>query len=373
MQLKRLPFIPNSQLLPFQAFDDLVVNYSQNFDFNSKDLIIVIDDHFGAISCNISDQNPDNQIFCLNDSKSSQSAIKKNMHANELKLPQFFHSWDKMNAQIDSGTYQKIFVFMPWAKTLHHWKYHIQKLSSLGKSHKNGTLHFVSGGMIKYYTHQYRDIVQAAFGNSDLSRITKKARLLTANWNSTSIETIDEIKSQFNEGKIDHASQILIKCLALPEIHQIVTELRDTQTVLDLGAGSGPLADAILSHTAAKFHLTDDSFNSIEIMDKKYATEVSSGKLKIYHADTFHHDHLKEKKFSLIISNPPYHQYFTLVPELLYLFIHEAIDHLEANGTFIWVTSTQFSPPRKMVGKYLEELGSFDGHTVWKYRKTLWG
>lgn len=111
-----------------------------------------------------------------------------------------------------------------------------------------------------------------------------------------------------------------------------VVDLNDSDRVLDLGCGYG-----VVGILAAKLVGTD---NVVMIDKDELAVQLSEKNarlndldgLKIYKSDGF--SDLKEKDFTLILSNPPYHTDFSVAKE----FIEKGFNRLSIGGKMFMVT-----------------------------------
>lgn len=231
--------------------------------------------------------------------------------------------------------------------------------------------------MLKHYSYQYRDILSSYGLETDLSRITKKARILSAIFpkdRTVVLQKIQELrrlqKSQgdilFNQGKVDQASQLLIQSLdKLP-----VMESKQFK-IADLGAGSGALGFAAFERFGGTVDFIEDSSLSCEQLKTSIEEHSTPQAFKLYQANLFELEALETSKYDFIISNPPYHQYHTLTPSLVTWFIKDALDHLTPKGQLVWVTSEKINPPHFLNGKgyVVESLAIAKGHQVWWLKK----
>ena len=71
----------NRSLQAWDAADEYIVSYLEQQGLNnSKQKILIFNDNFGAIACNLTDH----QVFCVNDSFLSHQGIELNLEQNGL-------------------------------------------------------------------------------------------------------------------------------------------------------------------------------------------------------------------------------------------------------------------------------------------------
>lgn len=111
-----------------------------------------------------------------------------------------------------------------------------------------------------------------------------------------------------------------------------IVEFQEGDKVLDLGCGYG-----IVGIVAAKFLGTgnvvmiDKDFTAVELSKKNAVLNNVDG-IKIIQSDGF--KGLDEKDFSIILSNPPYHDDFSVPKE----FIEKGFNRLKIGGRMFMVT-----------------------------------
>lgn len=375
LKLRRVPALPQKDLTPMQAADEILIQQFFDSEFSENTQVLIIEDHFGGITTSLIQKEVHvKRVKAFCDSKCSQEALEGNLYRNQLPKPKIVSHLDQVWEHLD--TRKPIVVLMRWTKALHTWKY----LSSIlfeKLCEFQSKVHFLSSGMLKHYSYQYRDILSSYGLETDLSRITKKARILSASFpkdRTVVLQKIQELrrlqKSQgdilFNQGKVDQASQLLIQSLEkLP-----VMESKQFK-IADLGAGSGALGFAAFEQFGGTVDFIEDSSLSCEQLKTSIEEHSNPQAFKLYQANLFELEALETSKYDFIISNPPYHQYHTLTPSLVTWFIKDALDHLTPKGQLVWVTSEKINPPHFLNGKgyVVESLAIAKGHQVWWLKK----
>lgn len=369
LKLRRVPQLPQDDLTATQAADDLLVERFFQLNPSSETQVLILEDHFGSITTQlVAQRHPVHLIHTLCDSMSSEEALKSNLYRNQLPAPTIDSELDKLLSKISLD--RPLIILTRWYKSLRLWKSQLQELRMSPLS--NTTITCLSAGMIKHYNYQYRDIAQEIFGNSDLSRIHKKARILSweieapaQSHNPQGQAKESKALAGFNQGKVDQASQLLIDHLA----EVVYPELPGRARIADLGAGTGALGRALFDHIPCRIDFIEDSQLSLNELQAQLNQDekMSLDDYRILRSNCFETQELEDSQYDLIISNPPYHQFHTLTPSLVSHFIKEALKHLKPQGTLIWVTSSKINPPHSIVrGKRpLSLLAEGHGHSAW--------
>lgn len=287
--IKRYPPTSNNSLQPWNASDELILEYlSETHPDNGK--IALVNDRFGFLASTLFKHKP----FSIIDYKSQQKSIEKNYANNSLVLKQknLFTPLDPL-PEIEIGV-----IKIP--KSLEAFEFQVQLLHQSLTS--NGTI--IAGFMTKYFTPQLLEISDKYFSSVEQSKAKKKARILILKGKKdTDVQLLtgdikykykvyNQYPGVFSSDHIDYGTQFLLDKLELKE---------SENTVLDLACGNGVIADHIVQQNSdIDIHLIDDSFLAVE-----------SSKMNINEEAAFHWDdtldELKDDFFDLIVSNPPFH------------------------------------------------------------------
>ncbi|MBN2615091.1 MAG: methyltransferase [Bacteroidales bacterium] len=86
----------------------------------------------------------------------------------------------------------------------------------------------------------------------------------------------------------------------------IWTELSNVKTVLDVGSGSGILSLLLASRAALHIDAVELDEDSCQEASRNFAEAKFTSELKVLHSDFNSFAQIAEKKYDLIISNPPF-------------------------------------------------------------------
>lgn len=287
--IKRYPSTTNRSLQPWNAADELMLDYVDSMAELPENLVL-FNDRFGFLATTLFSLKPISVV----DYKSHKKAIERNYTNNSLMLK----SKSVVSPFSELSSVDVAAIKIP--KSLEEFEFY------LAKAHHNldagGVV--ICGFMTKYFTKQWLEIADKYFKETEQSKAKKKARLLILKSPkdieqqefTNNIEFKDKVYHQyagvFSSDHIDYATQFFLEHLTIKE--------SDTK-ILDLASGNGVIADQIqLTKSGAVLSLIDDSFLAIESSKKNMtedATFVWNDNLESFSDGTF----------DLIVSNPPFH------------------------------------------------------------------
>jgi 16S rRNA (guanine1207-N2)-methyltransferase len=119
----------------------------------------------------------------------------------------------------------------------------------------------------------------------------------------------------FSTDRVDRGTEILIKnCL-----------IKDGSDILDLGCGIGVIGIAVKkAFPSCSVYMTDINKRAVKLA--KMNSELNDADVKIFQGNLY--EPVKEKKFDVILTNPPY----SAGRKLCYEIIEKSINHLLPNG-----------------------------------------
>ena len=320
-EIKRYPSTTNRSLQPWNAADELILEYISDLS-DEHESIALINDRFGFLATTLFKLQP----LSVVNYKSHQKAIERNYVSNSLVLKsRTIKTPLKSLPDTDIGV-----IKVP--KSLEAFEFYLQILHRSLKD--TGVI--VCGFMTKYFTPQLLEISSKYFEEIEQSKAKKKARLLILK-NRKEIEhqvvTIDikfgdkvykQYPGVFSSDHIDYATQFLLEHLTVKE---------SEKNILDLASGNGVIADHILHQQPnAEVHLVDDSYLAVE-----------SSKMNVNESAHFHwNDSLesfKDETLDLVVSNPPFHfEYETNIEVTIGLFT-QVQSCLKESGRFVLVAN----------------------------------
>ena len=153
----------------------------------------------------------------------------------------------------------------------------------------------------------------------------------------------------FAEGRLDTATQLLIKAILEPKV-------RSNTRVLDLGCGSGVLGLALKQQQPA-IRLTLADADHLAVAAAKRTTSISELGEEDVTVVASHGYSKLEGRFDLIVTNPPFHQGVQTNLEVPEMMIAGAPKHLRKGGQF-WLVANRTLPYEKMLQTHFKTVSA---------------
>lgn len=354
---KRYPFTTNKSLRAWSAGDEYLLKKMDEIDTDDKS-VAIFNDRFGFLSTTLHHLTP----LIIADRKSQVKSIEMNVTENNLTWnpDQCYSPLAELPGTIDIGV-----INVP--KTLDLFRLYLHQLSEALT--ENGIV-FCSF-MTRHFSPQMLSIAGEFFEDTDQSLAWKKSRVLVLQKKKSADRTaiLNTIPHTFADGhtqefkqyagvfssdNIDYATQFLIEHTKLND---------DDRSVLDVGAGNGIIARALQRQKPdTEIHLIDDSLLAIE-----------SSKLNLEPENTYFHwsdtlDDVTDKKFDLVVSNPPFHFGHEVNSEVAIDLFREAAGVLKTGGRFICVANQHlgYSTHLKKFFRNFEILSQTDKYILYQ-------
>jgi len=275
----------------WSAVDELIYN-DDLVKTKISNQTLIIHDLFGVIGTVFNEKNPKNIISYA----SQKTYLSENWLKNQLpSKPMIFNLLEKID-KLNNFSILKV------PKSLQLFEYYLNYICR----HSTEELEIVCGFMTKYFTPSLIDIALKYFDDATQSKAHKKARLMYLKKVKSKLPSFEptkhysykdkeykNLKGTFSDNRIDRATELLIKCLPIPE---------DGAIVVDLACGNGILGDQLLiKNSKINLHLVDDSYLAME-----------SAKMNVCGDNVCHHtsyrlDNLNIDNIDLVVCNPPFH------------------------------------------------------------------
>lgn len=293
----------NRSLQAWDAADEYILNYlAQEALTNSKKNILIFNDNFGALSCNLTNH----KLYCVNDSFLSHQGIAHNLEQNALSVSDvtFLNSLDELPKNIDLVLYK-----IPKSKGLL-----CQQLSNI-KQQLQDNIVFIAADRAKEIHSSTLKTFEQYLGTTKTSLAVKKARLVFSqldNKYATSATfptswplegtdfTLHNHANVYAREKLDIGARYFMK--NLPKIAA-------SSKVVDLGCGNGVIGLHVLSkQPEAHVHFIDESYMAIASaklnISENLPQVVDQCQFQVNDCLTS----IEGGSVDLILCNPPFHQ-----------------------------------------------------------------
>ncbi|MCR8921775.1 methyltransferase [Dasania sp. GY-MA-18] len=343
VQLQRLPLQHHQSLRAWDAADELLLKHiAQQQLAQPHSKVLVINDHFGALSVSLAAASIE-QLSHWGDSHISQLATAHNLKLNQLTTPIHYLS----SVQSLSDCYDLIVIKLP-------------KVSALLETQLNGLAaqltakgQIIAAGMCKHMPMSSYRIFERLVGPTTTSKAEKKARLIfpqavhqqaqplpyPITFTEPSLGlTLSNHANVFSKESLDIGARFFI---------QHFKQLPSAEHIIDLGCGNG-----VLGIMARRFMQQQGVNSQIHFVDESYMA-VASAQLNYQQAYhnldncSFHHSEclsqLADISADLILCNPPFHQQHTVGDYLAKRMFKHSYSSLKPQGQ-LWVVANKQLP-----------------------------
>ncbi|ASP46788.1 methyltransferase [Cognaticolwellia beringensis] len=293
----------NRSLQAWDAADEYIISYLEQQPLSdSKQKILIFNDNFGAIACNLTEH----QLYCVNDSFLSHQGIELNIEQNGLSNENItlLTSLDELPSDINIVLYK-----IPKGKGLL-----CQQLSKI-KQQLSKDVVFIASDRAKEIHSSTLKLFENYLGTTKTSLAVKKARLVfceldneqattanfTTSWPLENTDfTLHNHANVYAREKLDIGARYFME--NLPTIAA-------NKQVIDLGCGNGVIGLHVLSkQPEAQVHFIDESYMAIASA-KLNITENLPSTIEQCHFQV--NDCLTSVEggsVDFVLCNPPFHQ-----------------------------------------------------------------
>ena len=293
----------NRSLQAWDAADEYLLNYLQQEQLTaSKQKILIFNDNFGALSCNLSQH----ELYCVNDSFLSHQGIEYNLEQNGLPNDNLtlLTSLDKLPSDIDIVLYK-----IPKSKGLL-----CQQLSDI-KQQLSEEVIFIAGDRAKEIHSSTLKVFENYLGTTRTSLAVKKARLVFCQLDNSHAAsavfptswplentnfTLHNHANVYAREKLDIGARYFMQ--NLPNI------AANTQ-VIDLGCGNGVIGLTVLSKQPdAQVHFIDESYMAMASAQLNITENLPDAIEQCQFQVNDCLTSLEGGSVDVILCNPPFHQ-----------------------------------------------------------------
>lgn len=322
-QLERYPITIDKSLRAWSNAELLALDYVAK---NNTEGIHLFNDRFGVWNTVLEDRKP----ITVCTYASQRKAVLNNLQLNNFSIDVVFKTPldDLINVDL---------ALLKIPKSLELFELFLKQIHNSS----NKDTEVVCGFMLKYFSSSFLKIANLYFGEVVQTKAWKKARLLilkkpkkviiekplinTVLWKEKELQ---QYYGVFSGDKIDIGTRFLIENLKVNE-----NEIE----VLDLASGNGVLASEVIDlNSNARVTLIDD-FN-LAIASSKL--NIPKGRASFICAENLEN---LEKKFDLVVSNPPFHFEYENNIEISLSLFRGVKDCLKINGRFLLVANAHLN------------------------------
>jgi 23S rRNA (guanine1835-N2)-methyltransferase len=312
--LKRYPVKKNELLQAWDSADELILKHMKAQDLSGQ-RILIINDHFGALSCGLEGQD----CTTYTDSFVSTMAIR-------LNSAQRLQPLNGLKAL--TGLYDFVLIQLP--KNMSYFEDILCRLTH----HLHAQSQLICGSMVKHLAPTSFTLLQKYIGETTTSLAEKKARLVFARFEKTAVTSpypqsvkldgfdipFSNNSNLFSRDKLDIGSRFFLSHIPKGNF----------KTILDLGCANGVIGvKAKMLNPEAKIVFSDESAMAIESAQTNYQHHFKDQASYIW---TNCFEGQPRGAVDLVLCNPPFHQGTTIGDFIAQQMFQDAYDALKVGG-----------------------------------------
>ncbi|MGL0938304.1 methyltransferase [Vibrio vulnificus] len=324
LTLFRYPNNANETLQAWDAGDEYLINYVEELALDTPQNILILNDHFGALSCWFSAHH---QVTMMSDSFISQQGAKENLQRNQCRKV-------KLLTTLDAIPVETNLVLFQLPKNNRHLTWQLTQL----RKTLSPDVPVVAVNKAKEIHTSTLKLFEKYLGTTKTSLAWKKHRLVfcqadcaqmngispVTRWNVEEHKmTLNNLPNVYSGESLDLGARFMLEHIPQDE---------NLKHIIDLGCGNGVLSvKAAQLNPKAKFTLVDESYMAIESARLNLQENVTVSVDAEYIANNCL-DGFAGESADLILCNPPFHQQQAITDHIAWQMFCDAKRVLKRGG-----------------------------------------
>ncbi|MGR3063056.1 methyltransferase [Vibrio vulnificus] len=324
LTLFRYPNNANETLQAWDAGDEYLINYVEELALDTPQNILILNDHFGALSCWFSAHH---QVTMMSDSFISQQGAKENLQRNQCRKVKLLTTLDAIPVETNLVVFQ-----LP--KNNRHLTWQLTQL----RKTLSPDVPVVAVNKAKEIHTSTLKLFEKYLGTTKTSLAWKKHRLVfcqadcaqmngispVTRWNVEEHKmTLNNLPNVYSGESLDLGARFMLEHIPQDE---------NLKHIIDLGCGNGVLSvKAAQRNPKAKLTLVDESYMAIESARLNLQENVTVSVDAEYIANNCL-DGFAGESADLILCNPPFHQQQAITDHIAWQMFCDAKRVLKRGG-----------------------------------------
>ncbi|EPF7601933.1 methyltransferase [Vibrio vulnificus] len=324
LTLFRYPNNANETLQAWDAGDEYLINYVEELALDTPQNILILNDHFGALSCWFSAQH---QVTMMSDSFISQQGANENLQRNQCGEV-------KLLTTLDAIPVETNLVLFQLPKNNRHLTWQLTQL----RKTLSPDVPVVAVNKAKEIHTSTLKLFEKYLGTTKTSLAWKKHRLVfcqadcaqmndispVTRWNVEEHKmTLNNLPNVYSGESLDLGARFMLEHIPQDE---------NLTHIIDLGCGNGVLSvKAAQLNPKAKLTLVDESYMAIESARLNLQENVTVPIDAEYIANNCL-DGFAGESADLILCNPPFHQQQAITDHIAWQMFCDAKRVLKRGG-----------------------------------------
>ncbi|MEX0334571.1 methyltransferase [Vibrio tubiashii] len=327
LSLYRYPKRNNETLQAWDAGDEYLINHVEELELPSNQNILIINDHFGALSCWFSQRH---KVTLMSDSFISHQGANANLNANNCQTITYLTTMDKIPNDVDLVLFQ-----LPKSNR------HLVWLLSQLRDSLDSSVPVIAVNKAKEIHTSTLKLFEKYLGQTKTSLAWKKHRLVFSYANSsTPIEvspdtrwSVDSEQIELNNLPNVYSGESLD--LGARFMLEHLPQNPDLKHVLDLGCGNGVLSVKMGQlNPQIKLTCVDESFMAVESAQQNLIANLGKEREIDCIANNCL-DGMPAKDVDLVMCNPPFHQQQAITDHIAWQMFCDAKQILSVGGQLL--------------------------------------
>ncbi|MCO5786593.1 50S rRNA methyltransferase [Pseudomonas sp. G11-1] len=333
LRLDRYPPTRNPTLQPFDAADlYLLQEQARLSEGSATGSVLVVNDQFGTLACALALTGI--PVMSWGDSHLAERALQDNLRHNQLSA-QAVTFVDSQ--RLPNGPISHVLLRIP--KSLALLEDQLSRLRPL----LSADAVVIAGAMLKHLPPSAGDLLARYVGPYQASLAWKKARLLTARFDSDLTPAIPQLDTRyalpesgpqltnlpgvFSRDRLDIGTRVMLPC---------IPPTAGPARIVDLGCGNGALGiQAALLNSQAQLSFIDESYAAVTSARQNF-TAACPGRDACFTVSDGLVD-AEAASADLVLCNPPFHQQQVIGDEIALRLFQQSRTALAPNGALLVV------------------------------------
>ncbi len=326
-ELLRFPERNGETLQAWDAGDEYLINHVEEMSLPNGKHILILNDHFGALSCWFSQHH---RVTTMSDSFISHKGILTNLERNGCPEISLLKSHDEIPENVDL-----VLIQLPKSNRYLTWQL-AQLRASLASN-----VQVIAVNKAKEIHSSTLKIFEKYLGSTTTSLAWKKHRLIFSSPDCQPIHavdpitrweveqesiTLDNMANVYSGESLDLGARLML---------QHIPSDPNYQHIIDLGCGNGVLSvKAARLNPNAKITCVDESYMAVESARRNLKNNLDDdGHIECIANNCL--DDFAEQQASLILCNPPFHQQQAITDHIAWQMFCDAKQVLAKGGQLI--------------------------------------
>lgn len=320
----------NRSLQAWDATDEHLLNYcSENNLLASKKSVLIFNDSFGTIACNLVTYSETHTVFSVSDSYLAHQGCLHNLAMNDIEDTNvtLIDSMAELPENVDLILYR-----IPKSKALLS-----DQLAKIAEKYNDST-NFIAGAKAKDIHTSTLKVFEKYLGETKTSLAVKKSRLVFSSidksaaandscctWQLENADfTINNYAGVFSRESLDIGARFFL---------QHLPKIAPEQTVVDLGCGNGVIGLSVLAkQPQAKVVFKDESYMAIASARLNIENNVPQQTSQCrFEADDCLTNEVSTSA-DIVLCNPPFHQQHATTDHIAWQMFNDAKRVLKTGG-----------------------------------------